>query len=107
MLLAAGNNSFGNGNSNINYPTGIVVDDEENIFFLDNNQVKKWVKNAKSATTITGDINGGSRSDQLSNPRGLKFDKDGNIYVSDTYNHRIQKFNFENNSTFIPTLAGD
>ncbi len=107
-ILVAGTKSYGNGNNNINYPTGIVVDDEENIFYLDNNQVKKWAKNAKYAVTIIGDINGGgNRSDQLSNPRGLVFDKDGNIYVSDTYNHRIQKFIIENNSTFIPTQAGD
>ncbi len=107
-ILAAGNNSGSVGNNNLIYTTGIVVDDEENIFYLDNNQVKKWAKNAKNAVTIIGDINGGgNRSDQLSNPRGLVFDKDGNIYVSDTYNHRIQKFIIENNSTFIPTQAGD
>ena len=105
-ILAAGNNS----GSFINYiySTGIVVDDEENIFYLDNNQVKKWLKNAKSAITIAGDTNGGgNRSDQLSYPSSLKFDRDGNIYVSDTRNHRIQKFILENNSTFIPILAGD
>src|SRR5215203_1551183 len=29
---------------------------------------------------------------QLSNPQGLAIDSSGNVYVADTWNHRIQKF---------------
>ncbi|CAF4200952.1 unnamed protein product, partial [Adineta steineri] len=34
----------------------------------------------------------GSQSNQLYQPRGLSFDDEDNLYVSDYGNHRIQKF---------------
>jgi sugar lactone lactonase YvrE len=34
----------------------------------------------------------GSSKNQLICPEGLAFDHDGNLYVADSNNHRIQKF---------------
>ena len=41
--------------------------------------------------TIAGG-NGGSGPDQLNDPSDVAFDSDLNLYVSDTFNNRIQKF---------------
>ena len=32
---------------------------------------------------------------QFDSPFGIAVDDNGNVYVADTYNHRIQKFRFE------------
>ncbi|CAF4395719.1 unnamed protein product, partial [Adineta steineri] len=43
----------------------------------------------------------GSTADQLNRPCSLSFDSDGNIYVADTYNNRIQKLLLATNSCDI------
>lgn len=41
---------------------------------------------------------GGSSSDgELNNPSGVAIDSQGNVYVSDTFNHRVQKFDSSGN----------
>lgn len=41
--------------------------------------------------TVAGGNGNGSKSDQI-NPRGVHVDRDGNIYICDYSNHRIQKW---------------
>ena len=36
--------------------------------------------------------NFGSEEGQFHTPLGVTVDREGNLYVADTYNHRIQKF---------------
>lgn len=40
----------------------------------------------------------GSATDQLSYPRTMNFDRDGNLFVLDTNNQRVQKFLLSTNS---------
>ena len=42
--------------------------------------------------TVAGGNGGGGNSSQLSWPSGVARDKDGNIYIADTYFHRVQKW---------------
>lgn len=42
--------------------------------------------------TIAGGGDGGSGPDQLFDPTDVQFDSEMNMYVSDTFNNRIQKF---------------
>lgn len=62
-----------------------------------------WYNNGavvKTSSTLGPDTIGrciaggryGSYSDRLKNPHGIAFDRQGNIYVADMYNDRIQKF---------------
>ncbi|CAF2253957.1 unnamed protein product [Rotaria magnacalcarata] len=46
---------------------------------------------------IAGGNGQGGESNQLNAPNGLSFDGDGNLYVVDWGNHRVQKFNIEFN----------
>ena len=55
-----------------------------------------------AGSDLVGD-NGPATSAQLTNARGLAFDRQGNLYVADTDNHRIRKIS---SSGTISTLAG-
>ena len=59
-----------------------------------NARIMKWTGNySAGGTCVVGCSNTfGPAADQLYNPRDLKFDQYGNLYVSDQLNHRIQKF---------------
>ncbi|CAF4143771.1 unnamed protein product, partial [Adineta steineri] len=37
-------------------------------------------------------VGGNGQGNQLDGPRGLSFDDEGNLYVADCCNHRIEKF---------------
>ena len=43
-------------------------------------------------TTVAGGNSYGSAANQLKNPYRFTFDSSGNLYIADTYNHRIQKW---------------
>lgn len=64
-----------------------------------NNRIMKWTLNyAAGGTCIIGCTGvAGNGSTQLDNPRDLKFDASGNLYVSDQKNHRVQKFSIITN----------
>jgi hypothetical protein len=63
-------------------------------------QVLKWVPYAQEAQSIVVGLSGhlGSEADQLSSPRGIKFDKYWNLFVADNGNDRIEKFLFNTSS---------
>ncbi len=59
-----------------------------------NNRIMQWTTNyAAGGICILGCWGiAGTAANQLSGPRDLKFDKYGNLYVSDQGNQRVQKF---------------
>jgi uncharacterized protein YjiK len=63
----------------------------------------------KQVLTVAGTGTWGSGANQLYVPKYVTFDTAGNMYVADTYNHRIQKFAKTGAVTFNPegtTVAG-
>ena len=64
-----------------------------------NSRIMKWTMNYTAGGTCIVGCTGtsGSSQTQLRNPRDLKFDASGNLYVSDQGNHRVQKFAIINN----------
>ena len=88
--------------------SGLYMDDNDTLYVTDeknNYVVWKLLKDAINATVIAG-LKGlnGSNSSQLNYPNDVCVDKEGNLYVSDTNNHRIQKF--VNGSMNGITIAG-
>jgi hypothetical protein len=55
----------------------------------------RWRKGDTQGSIIAGGNGRGKDSNQLNAPVGLSFDRHGNLYVVDTDNHRVQKFNIE------------
>lgn len=59
-----------------------------------NNRIVQWTTNyAAGGTCIVGcTYVAGTGATQLNSPRDLKFDANGNLYVSDQGNNRVQKY---------------
>jgi sugar lactone lactonase YvrE len=94
----------------LNGPTGLAVDSQDNVYVSDRhcNRVLKWNgSNANTSIVVAGTGVAGSGSTQLYNPYGLYLDE-GNavLYVADLSNHRIQKFFLNSNNTSGVTVAG-
>jgi sugar lactone lactonase YvrE len=95
--VVAGGNGPGVANTQLNYPIGLYLDSSSNSLVIANaaaNNIVRWVLGATSWTLVLGDPNGviGSTSTMFHYPVGVTLDQWGNIYVADTYNHRIQFF---------------
>ncbi|CAF1420129.1 unnamed protein product [Adineta ricciae] len=93
-------------------PTGIFINSQNNIFVTErqygqiltvdgfgqiyvadcyNHRIVRWCK-AKEGELIIGGNGQGEKTNQLSYPGSLSFDVDGNLYIADGGNNRIQRF---------------
>ncbi|CAF1193484.1 unnamed protein product [Adineta steineri] len=152
--LAAGNSTPGNTTYLLNWPRGIFVDINLDLYVADggNNRIQKFSYGQLNGTTIAGsgttgtfDLNGpsdvvldadgylfivdqntnrvigsgpygyrclvgcsqqtGSTPSQLNQPYSMSFDSQGNIYVTDKNNARIQMFNLATNPNSCNILS--
>jgi sugar lactone lactonase YvrE len=92
-----------------NTPSALALDASGNLYVADtgNNRVRK-VTPEGVVTTIAGDgaegfREGSAAQAQFNAPVGVAVDKDGNVYVADTYNDRIRLITKEG---LVRTLAG-
>jgi hypothetical protein len=96
----------------IHVPWAIVVDGVGNVFFTDtaNNRVRKFTVGG-SISTVAGSGSAGFSGEggpaiaaMLNGPRGLALDGLGNLFISDSLNHRVRKV--DHVTGFITTVAG-
>jgi sugar lactone lactonase YvrE len=80
-----------------NSPTGVYADDLGNVYVADflNHRIRK-ISNTGSVTTIAGTgvagyADGLPASAQFNYPRGIVRNKKGDLFVGDSWNHRIRK----------------
>jgi hypothetical protein len=92
-----------------NSPSDLCVDDSGNIYVSDflNHRIRKISPNGIVSTVagsgIAGYLNGNSSTARFNYPRGICVDKAGNLYVGDSWNHRIRKIDVSGN---VSTYAG-
>ncbi|CAF1031562.1 unnamed protein product [Adineta steineri] len=75
-------------------PNAVVVDAYKYLFILDGGNNRVVGSGPDGFRCLVGCRGGGMESHQLSIPFSFSFDRLGNIFVSDQFNHRIQKFLF-------------
>jgi DNA-binding beta-propeller fold protein YncE len=83
--------STGASSSQLNYPTGIVLDQWHNIYVNDrsNNRIQFFCNGSSTAITIAGASTGGTA---FGMPFDVKLDSHLNLYVADSANNRVMKF---------------
>lgn len=100
--------------ASLNFPTAIVVDKQGNLFIADsdNHRVRKVDSQRGLITTIVGDGLKGFSGDNipatrtsLQFPSGLAIEKNGNLLIADTFNHRIRRVNAQ--TGIITTIVGN
>ena len=82
---------LGTGDGDLQWPVGIIVDREENIYISDEalNRISKFSRQG-NILGMWGEP--GTADGQLNGPAGLAFDADENVYVVDSLSHRVQRF---------------
>ncbi|CAF4069868.1 unnamed protein product, partial [Adineta steineri] len=65
-----------------------------------NDRVMRWCEGEEEGEIVVGGNRSGNESNQFSGPSGLFFDNEGNLYVVDNGNDRIQKFEITVNEIF-------
>jgi len=100
----------GSASAQFNYPTGVAVDASDNVYVADsfNHRIRKITAAGEVSTLAgtgeSGSMNGdGITEAQFNYPRGVAVDAEGNLYVTDEYNHLIRKITAAGE---VSTLAG-
>jgi sugar lactone lactonase YvrE len=108
--LAGGSEGFADGSqASFNTPSAIALDADENLLVADtaNNRIRKVTPEGVVTTVagngIPGFADGEAATAQFNGPVGVSVDKQGNIYVADTYNDRIRKITIDGQ---VSTVAG-
>ena len=95
----------------LNHPTGVAVDGAGNLYIADseNHRIRR-VDKGGTITTAAGIGKSGYSGDGgpaagawLHTPEGVAVDKTGNLYIADTWNHRIRPMD---SSGVLTTIAG-
>ncbi|CAF4207317.1 unnamed protein product, partial [Adineta steineri] len=75
-------------------PSGIILDAEKYIFIVDRDNDRIVGSSLNGFRCLVGCYGTGSQSNHLDGPFSFSFDHSGNMFVTDTVNHRIQKFKY-------------
>ncbi|CAM4829686.1 unnamed protein product [Rotaria magnacalcarata] len=107
-ITVFGTGASGSAADHLNNPYYLAIHSSYSFYVADysNNRVQKFAVFSANGTTVAGQANaaGGSTALYLSNPTYLIIDSAGNLYVSDSQNHRVQYF--MNGTMTGVTIAG-
>ncbi|CAF4212685.1 unnamed protein product, partial [Adineta steineri] len=95
----------------LNNPNAVIVDNNGYIYVADgnNDRIVKWTTNYTAGGICVVGCTGstGVANNQFNGVRDLKFDMQGNLYVTDQQNYRIQKFMIQLPTSGCPTTSSE
>ena len=98
LLLTLGEAQVpGNDAEHFNLPTDVAVSDDGSFYVSDGYGNSRVVKFSKDGTYLFEWGKFGNKHGEFKIPHGIDLDKDGNVYVADRENNRIQKFDSKGN----------
>lgn len=112
-LAQFGNGSYGSASNELSNPFGAAVDSEGNVYISDTDNNRIVVYSATGGTSTWGsygiswsyyDSSYNHNPGKFNEPMGIAIGKNGNIYVADYQNSRIQEFS--PGGTFITQWGG-
>ena len=87
------------GCASLYYPIGIILDADDHLYIAEYKSHRVVQAGAHGCRCLVGCSSvPGPEMHQLNGPRTLSFDLLGNIYVTDSENHRIQNFSLASNA---------
>jgi hypothetical protein len=92
-IVAGVKGTLGTGTNELNFPAGIAVDSNDNLYIVDsqNHRIMLWSPNSTYGTVIAGLGVSDNDSFSLNTPYGIFLDENNSyIYISDIFNNRIQ-----------------
>ncbi|CAF4040379.1 unnamed protein product [Adineta steineri] len=109
-ITVAGGNGQGQGQelNQLNYPAGIFIDKNKNIFIADylNDRIVEWEYNAKEGKIIAGENIEGNQIDQLYGPTDVIVDEQNHsIIVADRGNRRVIQWLNRNQQILIQNIT--
>jgi sugar lactone lactonase YvrE len=106
----AGGNGQGNGISQLSYPLGLYVDDDQTVYVADqwNRRIVEWKSGATSGQVVAGGNGEGSGTHQLFDPSDVIVDKErDSLIICDYLNRRVVRWprrNGTNGETIISNI---
>lgn len=94
ITVVAGGNGSGSANDQIAFAKDIWLDQDYNLYVLDNTnaRIQKWPKGAKSGITVAGGNGIGFYDNQFSDAWTFTMDSDHNFYIADQEATRVVKW---------------
>ena len=96
-----------------NGPVGLALDNQGNLFVSDSNNhaIRKITPDGMVATwagipEVDGYMDGDRLTARFSKPAELAFDKQGNLFVADSFNHVIRKISSDGKVATVTGVAG-
>ena len=94
ITVAGITGSSGSALDRLSYPYDLAVDSSKTVYIAErgNNRVQMWLAGASSGSTVAGQSSGtaGTAVNYFNRAGGVVVDSNGNLYVTDPYNHRVQ-----------------
>jgi sugar lactone lactonase YvrE len=93
----------------LEFPSNVVIDRADNIYLIEGSSITKVTPDL-TVKTLAGDpvergyADGQATDARFSGPSAIAVDRDGNVFVADTFNRRIRKVS---PSGLVTTVAGD
>lgn len=109
-ITVAGGKGKGNNADQLTTPMSIWVDGNGDMYIAEGgtvHRIKRWQKNKTEGEVIIGGNTAGAGADLLNSPGNAVLDANGNLFVSDMNNFRVQRFSVVDSVfSIVPASVG-